>query len=151
MIRHAFALIVQCNTCVPGSSRQGVGTVLASSNFAASHHYESRDQYFPRLHHVTRGAHTLSTSKLCLWGCGSRGCISLVCTVFKLKYFVNGHINYELVHFESGVSFFFFQFYFLLFYPIVSQNLCIGKVRGPTSTGDMHNEYFKNICEWTHQ
>ena len=25
----------------PGSSRQGVGTVHASSNFAASHHYES--------------------------------------------------------------------------------------------------------------
>ena len=95
---------------------------------------QSRDQYFPRLHRVTRGAHTLGTSMLCLWGCASRGCISLMCTVFKLKYFVNGHINYELVHFESGFSFFFFQFYFLLFYPIVSQNLCIGKVQGPAST-----------------
>ena len=31
-----------CQTRVrPGSSRQGVGTVHASSNFAASHHYES--------------------------------------------------------------------------------------------------------------
>ena len=39
---------------------------------------QSRDQYFPRLHRVTRGAHTLGTSMLCLWGCGSRGCISLV-------------------------------------------------------------------------
>ena len=46
---------------------------------------------------------------------------------------------------------FFFQFYFLLFYPIVSQNLCIGKVQGPTSTGDMHNEYFKTIFERSHK
>ena len=38
---------------------------------------QSRDQYFPRLHRVTRGAHTVGTSMLCLWGCGSRGCISL--------------------------------------------------------------------------
>ena len=30
---------------------------------------ESRDQYFPRLHSITRGAHTLGTSMLCLWGC----------------------------------------------------------------------------------
>ena len=27
----------------------------------------SRDQYFPRLHRVTRGAHTLGTSMLCLY------------------------------------------------------------------------------------
>ena len=39
---------------------------------------QSRDQYFPRLHRVTQGAHTLGTSMLCLWGCGSRGCISLL-------------------------------------------------------------------------
>ena len=38
---------------------------------------QSRDQYFHRLLRVTRGAHTLGTSMLCLWGCGSRGCISL--------------------------------------------------------------------------
>ena len=38
---------------------------------------KSHDQYFPRLHCATRGAHTLGTSMLCLWGCGSRGCISL--------------------------------------------------------------------------
>ena len=40
--------------------------------------HKSRDQYFPRLHRVTRGAHTLGTSMLCLLGCGSRGCISLM-------------------------------------------------------------------------
>ena len=113
----------------PGSSRQEVGTVHASSNIAASlwvidnmcsprigcllslsnsgttrvtgpgsdwncretscacldsrQHSaslflkKSRHQYFPSLHRVTRGAHTLGTSMLCLWGCGSRGCISL--------------------------------------------------------------------------
>ena len=113
-----------------GSSRQGVGTVHASSNIAASlwvidnmctprigcllspsnsgtarvtgpgsdwncretscaclnssQHpaslflKKSRHQYFPSLHRVTRGAHTLGTSMLCLWGCGSRGCISLI-------------------------------------------------------------------------
>ena len=34
--------IIVTNTAVgAGSSRQGVGTVHASSNFAASHHYES--------------------------------------------------------------------------------------------------------------
>ena len=44
---------------------------------------KSRDQFFPRQHRVTRGAHHRGTSMLCLWGCGSRGCISLVLlTVF---------------------------------------------------------------------
>ena len=38
---------------------------------------KSCHQYFPSLHHVTWGTHTLGTSMLCLWGCGSRGCISL--------------------------------------------------------------------------
>ena len=40
--------------------------------------HKSRDQYLPRLHRVTRGAHTLGTSMLCLLGCVSRGCISLI-------------------------------------------------------------------------
>ena len=44
----------------------------------ASFWKKSRHQYFPSLHRVTRGAHTLGTSMLCLWGCGSRGCISLI-------------------------------------------------------------------------
>ena len=41
---------------------------------------KSRDQFFPRQHCVTRGAHHLGiyTSMLCLWGCGSRGRISLL-------------------------------------------------------------------------
>ena len=26
-----------------------------------------------------------------------------------------------------------------------------GKVQGPTSTGDLHNEYFKNIFECSHK
>ena len=46
--------------------------------------HKSRDQYLPRLHRVTRGAHTLGTSMLCLLGCGSRGCISLLSPCFSL-------------------------------------------------------------------
>ena len=42
-------------------------------------HANCTDQItWPRLHRVTRGAHTLGTSMLCLWRCGSRGCISLL-------------------------------------------------------------------------
>ena len=46
----------------------------------------SLDQYFPRLHHITWGAHTLGTSMLCLWGCGSRGCISLMWASKACRY-----------------------------------------------------------------
>ena len=38
-------------------------------------HANCTDQItWPRLHRVTRGAHTLGASMLCLWRCGSRGC-----------------------------------------------------------------------------
>ena len=41
-------------------------------------HANCTDQItWPRLHRVTRGAHTLDASMLCLWRCGLRGCISL--------------------------------------------------------------------------
>ena len=44
-------------------------------------HANCTDQItWPRLHRVTRGAHTLGASMLCLWRCGSRGCISLIPT-----------------------------------------------------------------------
>ena len=63
---------------------------------------QSRDQYFPRLRRVTRGAHTVGTSMLCLWGCGSRGCISLVPVSITLKFFISTSTNikgfYSLLH-----------------------------------------------------
>ena len=39
--------------------------------------HRSRDQYNPRLQRVTRGADAVEASMQYLWGCGSRGCISL--------------------------------------------------------------------------
>ena len=63
---------------------------------------KSRDQYFPRLHCVSRGAHHLGTSMLCLWGCGSslRGCISLMILIHlwllssrKVKTYVKSFIH----------------------------------------------------------
>ena len=53
---------------------------------------QSRDQYFPRLHRVTRGTHTLGTSMLCLWGCGSRGCISLL---VSSSQYLNGLLRFK--------------------------------------------------------
>ena len=44
---------------------------------------KSRDQSFPRQHRITWGAHHLGTSMLCLWGCGSRGYISLILSVHQ--------------------------------------------------------------------
>ena len=71
-------------------------------------HANCTDQItWPRLHRVTRGAHTLGASMLCLWRCGSRGCISLAtirkhdfCVIFtelfwffmtQTRYIYNSH------------------------------------------------------------
>ena len=86
----------------PGSDwncRETSCACLDSSQHPASLFLKkSRHQYFPSLHRVTRGSHTLGTSMLCLWGCGSRGCISLV--TINIKAADKG---YPAV--SSGVSF----------------------------------------------
>ena len=57
----------------------------------ASFWKKSRNQYFPRLHRVTRGANALGASMQCLWGCGSRLCISLV--LFHSNVSVQNHVS----------------------------------------------------------
>ena len=57
-------------------------------------HANCTDQItWPRLHRVTRGAHTLGASMLCLWRCGSRGCISLI--VLAIEFSSKSVAKYE--------------------------------------------------------
>ena len=54
------------------------------------------------------------------------GCVSFFCKMSRLILYLKMRVYHMIIH-------------------------VLGKVQGPTSTGDLHDEYFKNISECSHK